>query len=208
MLDLYFFRHGECEMNLAEPAVFGGRSNNSPLTEKGVRQAELLGERFVRENWSFDEIYASPAVRAKDTAVISCSKMGVSLDKIVIIDELQERHWGDYDGKLRSEILTPDIILEQQTNFWNYTPPNGESLSDASKRYQGWIMNALLPKKGKIAIFSHGTVMRCFLKEIMSFDDRFVYKILIENTGLIQLAYNGDWRINKVNDSSHLINLP
>ncbi len=85
MLELYFIRHGECEMNLAEPAYFGGRSNSSPLTEKGVRQAELLGERFVKENWSFDEIYASPAVRAKDTAVISCSKIGVGLDRIIMV---------------------------------------------------------------------------------------------------------------------------
>lgn len=67
-LELYIIRHGQTFGNL-------GKSMNEtsyldrydvPLTPKGQRQAELLGERF--RNYPFDAVFASGLRRAMNTA--------------------------------------------------------------------------------------------------------------------------------------------
>ena len=45
MLDLYFIRHAESLMN-NKGHLIGGRSNETPLSERGIYQANLLGQRL------------------------------------------------------------------------------------------------------------------------------------------------------------------
>eukprot|EP00959_Pyramimonas_sp_CCMP1952_P436669 9143676-Pyramimonas_sp.AAC.1 len=53
---ILFVRHGECEMNLTVTdkvrlsESVGGRSNPSPLTQKGVEQAVFLGKWLEKTN--------------------------------------------------------------------------------------------------------------------------------------------------------------
>lgn len=65
MKKLYFIRHGESKANLAN--VSGGRTN-SPLTEKGIKQAEAAGKSINGSSVQFDLIVSSPMIRAYDTA--------------------------------------------------------------------------------------------------------------------------------------------
>ena len=69
MLEIYFIRHAECEMNLLVHLI-GGRSNDSPLSSLGACQAHLLGSRFKHEGLKFDYVYCSPAIRTVSTASI------------------------------------------------------------------------------------------------------------------------------------------
>ena len=53
---LFLFRHGESLKNL-NPGVVCGRSNSTPLSEKGKLQAEALGQRLKRNAITWDKVW-------------------------------------------------------------------------------------------------------------------------------------------------------
>ncbi|MDK6241920.1 phosphoglycerate mutase family protein, partial [Winkia sp. UMB10116] len=61
---LYLMRHGETEFNL-ENRVQGWC--DSPLTEKGIRQAELARDMLREREITFTHGYCSPLDRARET---------------------------------------------------------------------------------------------------------------------------------------------
>jgi broad specificity phosphatase PhoE len=81
-MELVFVRHGE-------PAwVDGGRGRIDPrLTEKGLRQAELVAERLAGEKRPVTEILVSPARRAIETAAPLAKRIGL---EPTVVDELTE----------------------------------------------------------------------------------------------------------------------
>ena len=94
MLDLYLIRHAESEMN-HEGDLIGGRSNETPLSKKGMRQASLLGKRLKNSGIVWNEIYSSTARRAVETAIGVGEQVEYSLDDIVKTPELLELDQGD-----------------------------------------------------------------------------------------------------------------
>lgn len=81
-MELVFVRHGE-------PAwVEGGRGRIDPrLTEKGIRQAELVAERLAGERRPVSEILVSPTHRAVETAAPLARRTGI---EPTIVDDLTE----------------------------------------------------------------------------------------------------------------------
>lgn len=49
---------------------------HAPLTELGKRQAELTGDRFCNDAFTFDRLYSSPLRRTKETSAIIGTKIG------------------------------------------------------------------------------------------------------------------------------------
>jgi len=81
-MEIIFLRHGE-------PAwVDGGRGRINPrLTDKGLRQAELVADRMVCERRPVTEILVSPARRAVETAAPLATRLGLTP---TVIDDLTE----------------------------------------------------------------------------------------------------------------------
>ncbi|HXR14306.1 MAG TPA: histidine phosphatase family protein [Solirubrobacteraceae bacterium] len=68
---LWLLRHGDAEPHGAR-ADFERR-----LTVRGERQARAAGCAFARLGISFDDVFASPRVRALDTARLACAELGL-----------------------------------------------------------------------------------------------------------------------------------
>ena len=87
---LYLVRHGETEWNTQD--ILQGHLD-SALTERGLRQARELVDRF--RDVQFAAIFSSDVTRAQRTAEIIAleRKMAVGTSKL-----LRERNWGHYDG--------------------------------------------------------------------------------------------------------------
>lgn len=88
---LYCVRHGETEMNVS--GLFQGHVD-SPLTEKGVAQAQQLCE--ILRPIHFDAIFSSDLARAYRTAEI------LTIDRQLAIETshlLREMYGGEYEGK-------------------------------------------------------------------------------------------------------------
>ena len=95
-------RHGESEGNFA--GALQGSRFDTPLSARGSRQAEFLAIRLARE--AIDAVWASPMIRARETAAIVAAPLGlgVSLD-----GDLVEFDWGvwsgrPYDGAIEKEV--------------------------------------------------------------------------------------------------------
>ena len=89
---LYLVRHGQSVANVTRE--FSYRRVDPPLTDLGVEQARITAEhlRSVR----VDAIYASPMLRAVQTAEIFGSALGLGLE---VIEELREVNVGDPEDR-------------------------------------------------------------------------------------------------------------
>ncbi len=72
-----FLRHGESVGNMENR--FQGHAD-FPLTEKGRLQARALAERWQAEGVLFDRAFSSPLLRARETAEIVCTALGVPIE--------------------------------------------------------------------------------------------------------------------------------
>jgi len=119
---LFVFRHGETEDN--KNRIFSGR-RDSPLTEEGVKQAQILAEK-LRDKKIDLAIYPDLS-RAKNT-----------LDEVLKFhpetrvegsELLLERDYGDLTGTSKTELNAkdPELCLKYRRS-WDFPPPNGESL--------------------------------------------------------------------------------
>lgn len=213
ILNLYLFRHAETENNVNKDKV-AGQTNSAPLSQRGHEQAKLLGARLKKEKIIFDQVYSSTAIRAKKTAEIVCEIINFPINKIITSDDLLEISQGDWEGKKRAEVYTPEILAKIKKETWNFKAPNGESQKELEERAYNWIEKNLLKELNKnltVAIFGHGLTTKCLLRKIMSSDPKLTYKISIDNCSITQFKYSSlgqhqGWSMIKVNDNSHLQN--
>jgi len=125
MTDYFFTRHGESQANIDQ--IFAGWMD-SPLTEKGRKDARVEGTRLVEEGISFDLVLSSPLSRAYDTAVILAEATGYPVDAIAMLDELKERSTGEYEGR-------PTSSLDDQPKESDpIAEAGGESYDDFAER--------------------------------------------------------------------------
>jgi broad specificity phosphatase PhoE len=216
MLDIYLIRHAESEMN-AKQHLISGRSNHTKLSEKGLLQAEKLRRAFESQGIVFDEVHASIAVRALDTALISTAGMGFTIDNIITSEEIVELSQGDWEGKERVLIYTPEQIALMNADHLRFQPPNGDSQQMVEDRMFDYIerirkshpetdlYNVPAVDK-KIGVFSHGMAIRCLLRKIMDFSPKLTYRMITENTSISQIQYDAKgWKPIRINDAGHLL---
>ncbi|MEN8697884.1 MULTISPECIES: histidine phosphatase family protein [Bacillus] len=154
MLDLYFVRHGETEWNKA--GRMQGRLDSN-LTEKGLREAERLGEHL--QEMQFDEIISSPSSRTIQTA----EKLAGSTAAIRTDERLMEIHLGQWQGKTGDEIKM--LFPEQYGYYWNepakFENPEGETFPDVKTRLAGFLQELGDSRStGKILIVTHAVVIK------------------------------------------------
>ena len=207
MLDIYLIRHAESEMNKNEHLI-GGRSNSTPLSQKGINQAISLGKRLKHSRVIFDELYSSTAKRTLETARKVGEHMGFSQDNVIKTSELLELDQGEWEGKPREQIYTPEVLTIIEGDNWNFTPPNGESQKDLEERLQKMIYRILTSKNSQektIGIFTHGMAIKCLLRGIMDFHSSLTYKVNLDNTSITRLKYDKKgWHLITINDTAHL----
>ncbi len=102
----------------AEPALTGVLLGHTdpPLGEAGLRRArEVLG--LLRPA----VVYTSPLERARQTAAVIAAP-------VVVLDELAEISFGDWDGKTWAEVEAawPELARRKQADWLGVTPPGGE----------------------------------------------------------------------------------
>ncbi|MCW5857896.1 MAG: histidine phosphatase family protein, partial [Caldilineales bacterium] len=86
-------RHGETAANVS--GAWQG-STDSPLTERGRLQAELLAQRLAAEGRAVAAIHTSPLGRARQTAEILAARLGHP--SILPDPGLAEFHLGEWEG--------------------------------------------------------------------------------------------------------------
>nr|WP_311439572.1 histidine phosphatase family protein [Mesobacillus foraminis] len=155
LLTLYVARHGETEWN-AEKRMQGRL--DSKLTEKGKRDAMLLGERL--KGTRFEQIISSPSGRALETAELV--RGGKSIP-VTTDERLLEIHLGAWQGKTDAEIK--GLYPAQFHSYWNlpelYENQGGESFHEVKQRVSEFIgdLEKRVPS-GNVLVITHGVVIK------------------------------------------------
>ena len=204
MLFIYLLRHAETDYN-AHAQFIGGQSNQIPLSTKGKKQALAIGKTLRDSNIQFEQVYCSIANRTQQTLDLILSQANITNNPIIYSEELQELSQGDWEGKLRSEIYSPEQLAEINSNQWLFTPPNGESQKEVEERMLAFISSEILSEhtEGHFLIIGHGIAFKCLLRGILDISSQMAYKLSIDNTSLTKLSYNKEkgWFVNYLNQT-------
>jgi len=150
---IFLVRHGETEWNRARR--YQGWSD-SPLTARGVAQAEAIGRRLRTLPEAADaEIVASPIGRARRTAEIIAQCLGRT-GPLRFDERLREISLGSWDGLNRVEIRARmgDKFVEFE---WYFLTPDGENYDGFAGHIAEWLREA---GDGPLIAVSHGVVTR------------------------------------------------
>ncbi|KAK9108587.1 hypothetical protein Syun_024598 [Stephania yunnanensis] len=147
--EVFLINHGECSVSL-RPDLVGGRWPEADLTPNGKRQARALAVFLNSQGIRFNAVYSSPLNRARATALSVCQEMNFSEEQIQTSDELVEMSNGQWEGCLRSEIYTADVLGLIERSQPDFSAPSGESLRQVEFRMIQFINATVLRLPEKI----------------------------------------------------------
>ena len=201
--EVIVIRHGETFWNLE------GRWQghyNSPLTEKGLMQAEAVARRFGTTR--FAALYSSDLDRAIQTAKEIADKVE---HEIIIEERLRERSLGIFEGLTMIEIEEkyPEDALKYKSFDPEYIIPRGESLIQFSKRVTDCFRDLTLKHIGeRIVIITHGGVLNQIFRFVVGLPLYAPRNYTLLNSSVNTFLYNFDkktWLLKTWGDISHII---
>lgn len=173
---VYLIRHGQTVWNL-EKRLQGGQ--NSPLTERGRRQAEAVAISLKKAPPTF--LYASPLGRAHETAMIIAQGYDIPLETD---DRLIELCCGDAEGLTSADIDArwPDQRDRRERDKWHVPWPEGESYKDVDERLKSFVGEILAPlpqdiDAGPLGIVGHETMNVILLGRLLALDPSMVMRL-------------------------------
>lgn len=147
----YIMRHGHSDHNV-DHFLSSDNSVPSHLIESG--KSDALNTAKKLKGKKIDLIYCSPLFRTQETAEIVMRELGISEDKLVIENRLQEFQTGVYNGKSEQELF--EFMDSNYENYFTRKPENGETLVEVKKRVGDFLYEIDKKNEGKnILIISH-----------------------------------------------------
>ena len=198
---LYLIRHGETLWNRA--GKYQGWTNIS-LSEEGVEQAKLLGKRF--QYLPLDRIYVSPLDRALATAQEIANVKGIP---ITINEYFKEINFGEWEGYTIPELTEKfgKPYIDFFKNPFEHPMPGEGSFQNVGKRAMAGYEEIMKNHKGeKIAIVSHGGLLRVLLVELLGLDFNIYQSMWLTNTSItvVDIYEDGRKYLMTLNDKAHL----
>jgi broad specificity phosphatase PhoE len=174
-----FLRHGESEYNVKGILNNDPKNKNvSPLTEKGVKQAEKAAEKL--KDKKFDIIFCSGFIRARQTAEIVNR---FHKNKIIIDKRINEVHVG-FEDKKNEEFVK---ALENSKDKFAFKLKGKESWNDLKKRVQKFLDWLKDQKYESVLIVSHQWVIGAANQLIKNLSDEEAQKELTDTAEFIEL---------------------
>jgi broad specificity phosphatase PhoE len=153
-------RHGESTLN-ASRTVNGDPEVDVPLTEKGRREARLLGDQL--RNVPIEVCIVTRFGRTRETAEIALGNRGVPFEVEPLFDDVDV---GDLEGE------SIDAYRAWKRAHTRADPfPNGESLDTAAVRYGRALESLLARPEATILVVVHEIPVRYALNAAEGSDD-------------------------------------
>jgi probable phosphoglycerate mutase len=189
---VYLARHGETAWSLSGQHT--GRTD-LPLTERGERNARVLGERL--KGLTFARVFTSPLQRARRTCELAGFGGRAEADP-----DLAEWDYGQYEGLRTAEIkkTRPDW------NLFRDGCPGGESVAQVGARADR-VVARLRAVDGDVLVFSSGHILRVLAARWLGLDPSGGRLFVLSTATLSILGYEHDKTepvIRLWNDDRHL----
>jgi broad specificity phosphatase PhoE len=189
----YLVRHGESEFNAARR--FAGRTD-TPLTERGRRQAEAVAEALA--NVPFDRIVSSPLSRCRDTALAIARRHQLPVD---LEADLVEIDVGEKTGTSFDEVAG---LPGYEDGFVSW--PRGETLDQVLSRAHRVITRIAAESPGqRVLIVGHGGVTRILMSHFLGVLPR-LDRSPATNTNISVVVSDGlTHRVERLFTDAHLV---
>ncbi len=204
---LILIRHGESRIQKRE--IIAGVRSCEGLTDRGVRQAEMLAERFriAGEIRDCAALLSSPVLRARQTAERLIHSLPVR--EIEEDPALTEIDTGVADGITREEYRSRHgefNLIEHPDRLF---APGGESWTQYLNRVR-LKMDRLAERfsdQTVVAVTHAGFIVVSILATFGIPRPGTSARLEPENTSLTEWCFDqGNWRLQRYNDAYHLLN--
>lgn len=201
---IILIRHAQSVANTGD--TIGGP--DSPLTEKGEKQALSLARFFVRQDPPArpTALFTSHYPRATRTTDILAP--GFRLPPI-IDERLCEIKRGEWDGLPRDTIYgDPRHQRAMDFSDMDHCPPGGESMSMVATRMRAFLhdLDDRDPgvKEPLYLIVTHGIAIKALLQRLFNSDPALAWMRTIHNTSLTKISCDAHgWREHYGNATPH-----
>jgi len=195
-------RHGESEGNFA--GSLQGSRLDTPLSALGLRQAECLAARLAGE--AIDAVWASPMVRARETAAVVAAPLGLG----VLLDaDLVEFDWGiwsgrPFTGEIEKEVS--DVRARWRAGETEVSPSGGESPARAAVRADRFLGRLSGSGANAPLVVAHGRFNRILMTRLLGRELGRMDEIRQRNGSLSAFEWDGSApaRALLLDDVSHL----
>ncbi|MCC6574231.1 MAG: histidine phosphatase family protein [Planctomycetes bacterium] len=179
MPTFWFVRHGE---SVAQVSDWPGADCDVPLSDAGRAQARALSLQLP--GLPIGRALCSTFLRAVETAQIALEH---TRHAAIPVDDLRERFAGDWVTLFRQ-----DAEKRKHLAHWEFTPPRGESVRDATRR--GLTALAKLESRDDTIVFAHGRLIAGILTVLDAKDPRSLEIHAVPNCQLIERDVSpGTW---------------
>jgi len=151
-------RHGETPANTG--GVWHG-SSDTPLSDRGRRQAARVAEHLSKAHPDAVALYSSPLERARHTA----EPIGRALSLDARLEPgLGEYHLGSWEGLTYEALLKEHELWQNMARDPDWKPHGGESGRDVVERF-GAVLDAIGARHAgeRVILVSHGAAMSLFM---------------------------------------------
>ena len=197
---LVLIRHAESLANTT--GVLDGHDVPLGLTERGRAQAAALRDRLLASGGiAAAAFYTSRLCRAIETATVASPAISGGTCELQRRCELCEIHWGDLEGRSRTEYTRPDTIYQP-------TAQGGESWVRFMMRCRRALEDlAARHADQTVVVVTHGGVIRASMCHFARVAAPRVVELDVAYTGITVWSRTGDddrWRLETYNDHAHL----
>jgi probable phosphoglycerate mutase len=198
---VYAVRHGETLWNLCGKQQ--GHAD-SPLSERGIAQAEALAQGLRGRNIS--AIYSSDLGRAVQTAEIIATRLALDVQTD---PRLRERHLGALQEISKTEFAQshPEESRMYNSGDPDYIIPGGESARQRYERCVSCIQELAVRRHGQnILIVAHGGTLSSLFYRTLRLPLETPRRFMVPNAALncVDISSRGDWMLELWGDVSHL----
>lgn len=199
--EILLIRHGVTEWN--KLGKFQGKAD-IPLSDEGRSQAMALKESLHGE---FQAVYASPLVRAMETARILCQDTN---QQVIPCEGMKEIDFGAWEGLTLDEIKN---TYPKEFAAWRSDEKEGPfiggdiSIRNASIRASEAIRRvAENHPEDKILIIAHGGIIKAGLIGLFEWKMTMYHHFYLGNTAISKVSFrNSNYPIlESFNDTNHL----
>ena len=167
MLELYLIRHGQTDYS-RENRFCG--SIDPPLNDVGMRMADAFGAAYAHLPW--EAIYASPRLRARQTAEALARRVGATVHTD---DGLAEIAYGEWEGLRHEEVQEkwPEAYAYWSGDVASRGAPGGETAFAVAAR-SAPVLERLRTShpSGRVLVVSHKATIRIMVCALLGLDVR------------------------------------
>lgn len=203
---IYFVRHGQTPLNETRTYQFF----DTPLSEKGLKQAALVAERF--KSISAEVVISSQMTRALQTGQAIAKATSLPLVESSLLQEMARpsavRGKPHADPDAREVIKTTTAYFEDRERRHS----DEENFFDIKTRALNVLVYLQEREESNIIVVTHGTFLHMILAVMMEGDTaspqtflNFQNFLFPSNTGITRCVLrNGAWRLMTWSDDAHL----